>query len=143
MPIYQFPGGEKISEASLDHTKDQQDFEELTPKVPDDIPKVVSDEEFDSNLYLNHIKQNLADPHLKEMPDNVLGIKNGSVIQAMASFPEIGLNEGEVVALFNSEEGVRLGSMDSTVVWPLETIIKSINDKLFENEGDFQVVRGS
>lgn len=139
MSIHSFPGGEKIPEDSIDHSKDLQNPEGINahswPKGG--IPWAALPEEFNSNVYMAFIQLNLEDPRLKEMPKNILGLENGGLIMARRSFLEEGIEKGNCVALFYDGTGVRLGSLDSKVLLPMETLIRLINEGQLEYQGDF------
>lgn len=139
MSIHKFPEGGRIEEDDIDHSKDVHSIERLSSYnwPHDGVPLVSTPDEFDSNLYMSHIKHVLSDPRLKEMPENVLNIRNGTLVKSHVTMPELGIEKDNYFSLFYDGMGVRLGSLDSAVVWPVETIIRCINDKKFENCGSF------
>ncbi|MFA6050528.1 MAG: hypothetical protein WC761_05015 [Candidatus Paceibacterota bacterium] len=125
MTIHGFPGGEEIK-------PEEKVLEGGPPSEPDaaKIPTPFSSSEFNKNFLNAKVMEVLDDPRLREMPTNILGIENGTILDINTVLPELDLvgGEGSFTPVFFDGFSVRIGNLDGKAI-PLETLIGLINAK--------------
>jgi hypothetical protein len=125
MTIHGFPGGEEIK-------PEEKVLKGGPPSEPDaeKIPTVVPPAEFAKNVLNAKVIEVLDDPRLREMPTNILGIENGTILDIHMVLPELDLvgGEGSFTPVFFDGFSVRIGNLDGKAI-PLETLIGLINAK--------------
>lgn len=86
----------------------------------------VSTDDFQS-VWRNYFKRMLIGASLPEVPENILGIKNGTIIQMEKGVPDKGVHAKEQLVLFFNGTRIHAGGIDAPLSWTLDELIKEVN----------------
>ncbi len=126
--IIQFPfSGEEKPEvdASTIYLGDAV-FGALPPNV-EILPGKHTDMADFEGVWRNSFKQMLQEANLPEVPENILGIKNGTIIQMERGVPDKGVHAKEQLVLFFNGTMIHAGGVDAPLSWTLEELIEEVN----------------
>lgn len=83
----------------------------------------------------DHARQLISEAHLPEVPENIHGIKNGTILRSQRFVEDVGINNKEDVVVYYDGTYINIGGVQSPYKITLEGLIEEINKSYWEVVG--------